>query len=67
MTIRLDRLNPLQLDALKEYQEFYDAILANDTTLELNIIWDKAKELNVDFMGNEELKAELLKYMGIEE
>ena len=50
-----------------EYQEFYDAILANDTTLELNIIWDKAQELNVDFMGNEELKAELLKYMGIEE
>ncbi len=60
-------VNSTQLDALKEYQEFYDAILANDTTLELNIIWDKAKELNVDFMGNEELKAELLKYMGIEE
>lgn len=63
----LIRVDSTQLDSLKEYQEFYSAILSNDTTLELNIIWNKAVELNVDFMGNEELKAELLKYMGIEE
>ncbi len=63
----LIRIESTQLDKLKEYQEFYSAILANDTTLELNIIWDKAVELNVDFMGNDDLKAELLKYMGIEE
>lgn len=63
----LIRIESTQLDKLKEYQEFYSAILANDTTLELNIIWDKAVELKVDFMGNDDLKAELLKYMGIEE
>ena len=63
----LIRVDSTQLDSLKEYQEFYSAILSNDTTLELNIIWNKAVELNVDFMGNEELKAELLKYMGIED
>lgn len=63
----LIRVDSTQLDSLKEYQEFYSAILSNDTTLELNIIWNKAVELNVDFMGNEELKADLLKYMGIEE
>lgn len=63
----LIRIESTQLDKLKEYQEFYSAILANDTTLELNIIWDKAVKLNVDFMGNDDLKAELLKYMGIEE
>lgn len=63
----LIRVDSTQLDSLKEYQEFYSAILSNDTTLELNIIWNKAVELNVNFMGNEELKAELLKYMGIEE
>jgi foldase protein PrsA len=63
----LIRVDSTQLEALKEYQEFYDALLASDTTLEPKIIWAKAQELNVDFMGNDELKAELLKFMGIEE
>lgn len=63
----LIRVDSTQLDALKEYQEFYDALLASDATLEPKVIWAKAQELNVDFMGNDELKAELLKFMGIEE
>lgn len=62
--IRVDSTN---LETLKEYQEFYDALLASDTTLEPTIVWAKAQELNVDFMGNDELKAELLSFMGIEE
>ncbi len=63
----LIRVNSTQLEALKEYQEFYDALLASDTTLETTIIWAKAQELKIDFMGNDELKAELLSFMGIEE
>jgi foldase protein PrsA len=63
----LIRVDATQLETLKEYQEFYDALLASDTTLEPTIIWAKAQELNVDFMGNDELKAELLSFMGIEE
>lgn len=62
--IRVDSTN---LETLKEYQEFYDALLASDTTLEPTIVWAKAQELNIDFMGNDELKAELLSFMGIEE
>lgn len=63
----LIRVDSIQLETLKEYQEFYDALLASDTTLEPTIIWAKAQELKVDFMGNDELKAELLSFMGIEE
>jgi len=62
--IRVDSTN---LETLKEYQEFYDALLASDTTLEPTIVWAKAQELKIDFMGNDELKAELLSFMGIEE
>lgn len=63
----LIRVDSTQLETLKEYQEFYDALLASDTTLEPTIVWAKAQELNIDFMGNDELKAELLSFMGIEE
>lgn len=63
----LIRVDSTQLETLKEYQEFYDALLASDTTLEPKIVWAKAQELNIDFMGNDELKAELMSFMGIEE
>lgn len=63
----LIRVDSIQIDKLKEYQEFYDALLVSDTTLEPTIIWAKAQELNIDFVGNDELKAELLSFMGIEE
>ncbi len=63
----LIRVDAMDLESLKEYQEFYTAILSTDPSLQANVIWSKAKELNVDFLGNDELKAEILNYMGIEE
>lgn len=62
--IRVDATN---LEALKGYQEFYDAILASDYSIQTKVIWNKAKELNVDFMGDDALKAEIMTFMGIEE
>ena len=62
--IRVDAAN---LDALKEYQEFYSAIAQADTKIQATVIWNKAEELNVDFLGNDELKAKIMSYMGIEE
>lgn len=63
----LIRLEATNLDSLKEYQEFYDAIVGNDPTIQSNLIWAKAQELGVDFNGNDELKAEILAYMNITE
>ncbi len=63
----LIRLDSMSIDTFKEYQEFYDAIINSDTSLTQTVLWDKAQEIGVDFGGNDELKAEILTYMGIEE
>ena len=63
----LIRVDATDLDSLKIYQEFYDAILGKDPTLQSRIIWDTAKALNVDFFGNDDLITALQKFMGIED
>lgn len=63
----LIRLDSFDVEKMKEYQEFYDAIINSDTTVTQTVLWDKAQEIGVDFGGNEELKAEILTYMGITE
>jgi foldase protein PrsA len=63
----LIRMDANDLNALKNYQEFYDALLGQDQALQSRIIWEKAEALNVDFFGNDELMASLKKYMGIED
>lgn len=62
--IRLDAFN---VDALKKEQAFYDAIINNDATIQSNVIWNAAEVVGVDFGDNEELKAEILAYLNIEE
>lgn len=62
----LIRVDSISIDRLKQEQAFYDALLKSDASLEAKIIWSKAEELGV-VIEDENLKAELLAYMGIEE
>lgn len=63
----LIRMETNDLASLKEYQELYTAILNANPDIQATVVWSKAKELNVDFMGDDELKASILDYMGITE
>ena len=63
----LIRVDADDLESLKNYQEFYDALLSTDTTLQGRILWEKAEELGFDFLGNDELVTKLKAYMGIED
>lgn len=63
----LIRLDSSAVDQLKTYQEFYDAIVGSDATIKPNVVWEQAQAEGVDFGTNEELKAEILSYMGITE
>lgn len=63
----LIRLETTDLEKLKENQEFYTAILNANPQIQSTVIWNKSKELNVDFMGDDALKADIMKYMGITE
>ena len=62
--IRLDSMN---IDSLKEHTEFYNAILTANPLIQPSVIWAKAKELNVDFLGDDQLKADIMDYMGVTE
>lgn len=63
----LIRVDANDLESLKNYQEFYDALLGQDQALQSRIIWEKAEALDVDFFGDDELIASLKQYMGIED
>ena len=63
----LIRLDATDVETLKEYQEFYTAILSSDPSIQPTIIWNKAKDLGVDFKDNESLREEIIAYLGIEE
>jgi foldase protein PrsA len=55
------------VEDFKAYQEFYEAILNQDPQLQARILWQAAEDLGVDFFGNDDLKAQLKTYMGIED
>lgn len=62
----LIKMNASGLDALKEYKEFYYAILNANTKLGQKILWANAQALNIDFKGNTELEASMKKYFGVD-
>jgi foldase protein PrsA len=62
----LIKMNPSGLDALKEYKEFYYAILNANTKLGQKILWANAQALKIDFKGNTELEASMKKYFGVD-
>lgn len=63
----LIKMMPSSLDDLKEYDEFYYALLASNTGMSNKILWANALKLNIDFGGNAELEAAIKKYMGVED
>jgi hypothetical protein len=58
---------PSTLEDLKEYDEFYYALLGANPNMSKQILWANAQKLNIDFGGNAELEAAVKKYMGVED
>ena len=56
-----------KFDDLKEMDELYNQLTTLDETIFTKAIWEKAKTLNIDFMGNDELKASVLKAFNVTE
>lgn len=54
-------------EALKDYDEFYDALATYYPNLQPKVVWEKAQEMDLDFKGNEALQNKLLIYMGLNE
>ena len=52
-------------EKLKEFDEFFMGLTGYYPTLQPEIVWAKAQEMGVDFMGNEELENRLKIYMGL--
>lgn len=63
----LIKMNPSSLEDLKEYKEFYYALLNANTGLSGKILWANAQALHIDFKGNTELETAMKKYFGVEE
>ncbi|MEA4874152.1 peptidylprolyl isomerase [Anaerorhabdus sp.] len=62
--IQIDSTN---FDTFKDDDAFYNQFLTIYPEIQSQVIWAKAQELGVDFAGNDELKAQLLDFMGISE
>lgn len=63
----LIKVDSTSTDTLKTYDDFYANLIKFDNSIQVRAVWEKAKELNIDFNGNDELKQQLLEYLGIEE
>lgn len=55
------------VDTLKTYDEFYQALSSYYPTLQPQAVWEKAQQMNLDFKGNDSLRTQLLAYMGLSE
>lgn len=62
--IQIDSTN---FDSFKDDDAFYNQFLTIYPKVQSQAIWTKAQALGVDFGGNDELQAQLLQYMGINE
>lgn len=63
----LIRVDSTDLAELKKQDGFYAALSSYYPKAVFEMIWENAETLNIDFKGNDDIKARLLNFMGIEE
>lgn len=56
-----------EYDTFKTFDNFYTQLTAFTPEIQPNAVWAKANELGINFNDNEEIKSQLLNYMGIAE
>lgn len=63
----LIKVDSNSLETLKTDPGFLDALFAYDPQIQSLAIWNKIEEVGIDFKDNQELKTEIIKYLGIED
>ncbi len=63
----LIKVDSTSLETLKNEPGFLEGLFGYNPSIQSLAIWDKIEEVGVDFKGNDQLRTELIEYLGIQD